>query len=582
MTFRPIDSASAALAADAGLASAILTYVAESGAQTLTDCTRSCTATYDYRHPPLLHSIPGFDSTGAIDPDQQLGWIPYLWVAGPGATGVTVRVRMTRAVGSGTLGLHITDLASYVRGRRLPDAVDTDANGAGETTVTMTATYPFVEGEAYVIAISWASTAGTAEWWFDANTVDGGGAPTGGSPWGGWYDSFIYADQASTYWSNGVDAPTAHADTTAPYAVEVLDGVTYDVAAWGESKASTAEVLPQGRLAFRQEASFSRYVSAKDAIFVWPPMPDRLSDVVVGLTAAQTWVRRTPLSYAKIHGVEIIETVLAPAALGTRYAPEQPASHRAGTGAGLAAAHVIGVRSRVWAIGTLPDYVYGSGAGFGDIASSDDARGNVGYSQLAHTLTRLSTTKAVIQSIPWAEALEYTSGGVGYVQHEVDVLLVCHVLVVGGRLDQTVRLAFDAHSCDYDSTTRPTDYEEVVVDDAPCLVWRAETVADPTAAYWWGFAVPNTTDGTVPVRHSGEAMVNGDVLATDAPIVVRLRVPHAAARAQGVEAKLLVRARVLTTGNQQPFPAGARVYLRTTLLSVVAVPTLLAEHGAAT
>ena len=581
MIVRPIDTASAALGADAQLASAILTYAAETGRAALADCTRSCTATYDYRHPPLLHSVPAGQEEWA-DPDAQLGWLVYLWRAGPGADSLTVRVRCTHSdVTGGTMGLHVTPLDDYYARRVLPPAIDTDAGAAGETTVTLTATdLELVEGDLYVVAVSWASTLhSVSELWFDADTVDGGGLPTGGSGFDDWaYDYLRSANGQTTYWWDG-STFAAFADATVPYLVEILEGAAYATVAWSTGKAADGKPLPNGRLAHRTGLNLARFGVIADFIHVFPSLEERSSLYEGTLTTANIWVRRTALSYVKVHGVEILEGVVAPSALGARLAPEQPTSIRAWRSASQYAETVVGHRSRPLAIAPTPDYSATEPHHY----SPDDPRAIVGYRQLALPVHRLTTTFGTVLLVPWGELAQVNTGGVDYIGRDLLVALVAEVFFAGDAgVPGEITLVWDAWSVVYGSTTRPpaAHQVEVIATTTPYDRPRGE---DSHAAQWWGLVTPNDTDGSMPVRHSGEACVCPTVLSSEAPSRVELRVPASAVRAVEPENQLALRVKSpgrSSTGT--PYGTTARVYLRVVALSVCTVPSLDATDLEAT
>lgn len=506
-TPRPIDTAAASMLADAGLAGAVLTYAADTAIAAVEDCTRECGVGYNLLHPPLLHSIAA-GSTGSTsdfrDPNAERAWHMLLWRTGNDPSSLTVRARVTRAVGAGTLNLHVEELSTLLRRRRLPEACDTVAVGSGESTVSLTSTGVALAAETlYAVCLSFTSTlSATREAWYDSDALDGGGAPTGGTALYSWLPQCAYAT-TGTWWWDGTTM-TAHAETTTPYLIEILQGsVPLTTAVWSSTGKGAAGIAPPGRLGVRQQIAWVP-AAGTDVVFVWPPFGEDTHAYRDGLDA-DDWLIRTALSYVKLHGVEIRETDATWPGYGSGLEPERPATQHAGRYTELTTRHVLEGRGRVWAIAPQPN--------LSDISLVVDAitpAGTLfGYRRLAHPFRRLSGTYQALFSAPVGTPVTWTEGTSSYVNARYRVSVVYTLLdyrAAVGTLAPLIFRATIASSTGADATTGYVWTEEI-----PVTAHNRSIASLPTAGAWWGLA--DSVYFLDVMRFSGEALWNDRMLA---------------------------------------------------------------------
>lgn len=357
MTIRVVDAASAAVAADAQLASPVLQWAADTALAAQTDCTRGAVAAWDFRYPPQLHSIPAGNDDQAA-PAAEFGWYPLLWRPSARVTGLTVRVRCTTYVGPVRLGVHIQRLDDLLRAG-ISARLQTYDTSAGEETATMAVAGISLEpGALYAVCISAQSSLATEgiEGLYDGNHGAAGTALDG------WISPGLYAlndVSRDNYWSEDGVTFAALAEDDRPYLLEIVSGSDPFTAAYDDAKVGAP--VPRGRLLWRVGRAVSNLgqldgadgSDVADVLWCWPPIEERLANSVIG---SGDWIRRTPIAYVHLHSAEIVESVAPLEGYGTLLAPERRAPSAAGTAAAVYADHAVGRYARAYACAPSCDY----------------------------------------------------------------------------------------------------------------------------------------------------------------------------------------------------------------------------------
>lgn len=406
MTIRVVDSASAAVAADAQLASPVLQWPADTALAAQTDCTRGAVASWDYRYPPRLHSIPkGNDDEFST---AELGWTPFLWRPARRVTSIVVRARLTCYVAPVRVGVHLLRLDDLMRGVPVGEPLQWfDTTFGSEQTAVMAVTGISLEADttyAVILSARSATDPEGVEGLYNDNT----GTP--GTALNTWIAPALLADTTSprdNYWSDDGVAFTAVAEDDRPYLVEIVSGSDPFTATYDASKAGGP--LPNGRLLWRVGRAVSNIGTPPgqtgtvwDALWVWPPLLDDPGNVSLG---SGDWVRRTPLGYVDLHSVEIIEGVEALPGYGTLLAPERRTSTGAGQASAVYAEHALGQHPRVYACAPSCDYPSGQAdpSALGGYDHHAGVRANVdgawsfdGAGQLVYTGTWVDVAEVVV------------------------------------------------------------------------------------------------------------------------------------------------------------------------------------------
>lgn len=523
MTERHIDSDR--YAADEQLDSAHLTYVADMGLEAQKDATRGCVATWDYRYPPRLHSIPA-GSDGNADPASEMGFMIFLWRPALYADELVMRVRATGVVGTTTLHLALAPLGELVRGT-IPASRASVSCATGERTVILTASDLSLNPDTvYAVLLMAESTlSSTAEVWYDHNT----GSP--GTALVGWRRAGYYGERngsggaSNTYWGTSSPTYTANAHNIEPYLIEWVTGSSPHTDTWDDSK--VGPTFPVGRLGRRiSDSDVALTGTSYDVVYVWPPIEEDTANLLA-LTATD-WIRRTPLSYVSLHSVEIVETTAALAGIGTSVAPEQPASALAARGVNRFAEHVITHHAPCYAIAPTPDY-------------SDAANpSSLGFSRHAGVEVQLTASYQTLIAEYVGDPHRYSIGSTDYAQATYRVTMLLSLLVLRAEDGDTGDLLFEATITEADGSTTSSTTVTYTHPAAPVTAIPSTGAPRVSAGYWLGGYAPDVADRTPPLMSTSGTWCRR-AWATARPIVVELDVPDDTSNAAGRERLLTVK-----------------------------------------
>lgn len=408
MAFLRVDDS--AYDADSPVSAALVQRVAGNVRVAWEDRTPGATCVYDYRDPLQLHGVPrGYSS-------QLRGVIPYLWRLHPDDTEVTLRVRCTGAGGATTtLGVAVQSLSEL--GNVIPPNTDSDTVSSGSSaTVTLTADVTDLSGWC-VVWLTATSAEGTEEYWIDATEVYVGAS---------WVPLYVILDTSnSEVWSSS----GAFAEGRAPYKLTwgTADktGGTVDTGDFDGDDQTRQPPLPEARLALRHAT-----VSGENRVYVWPPFQtgdgglnsDLDSWDIGGKAADEDLIARTPLAYAKIHGVELRTSATdSLPAIGSSFDAGERVSawgawslYRDGEGTWV-------YRTPVYAVGTCPDGVADA------IDSSVYGLADPGHGRteldLSGTRDYVTFAKSPVGRIPYYK-VDPTGSTSYHLHYEVGALLV--------------------------------------------------------------------------------------------------------------------------------------------------------------
>lgn len=308
MAWQAIDQAE--VQADAQLASHLGKTIASNVRAAQQARLRSCTASWDQRYPPLLTALP----TGG---GQERVGIPLLWYKTARATSLRLRVRHDVQVASLTLGAAVVPWSGYrLALPPIEDSVTCGSTGAQTTELDLDVSAYHPDQLLVVWLIALDASEVTAS---DEELTDGGS----GTGLSGWNTRALECDWAggstATHWSASGD----FVDEIVPYRIDIVSGATAATATWDQSR--TPRVLPAPRFALR----FVKDHGGQDVIYVWPPLEN--GDPTPWLLTTTDWVRRTPVAYTHLLGLELVETAASELpAIGTAYDPGSPASFLSG------------------------------------------------------------------------------------------------------------------------------------------------------------------------------------------------------------------------------------------------------------
>ena len=525
MTVRVIDTACAAVSADAQLASPVLQWAADTGLAAQTDATRGAAAAWDFRYPPQLHSVPS-GNDDEVAPAAELGWMILLWRPAARATSVTLRARITTAVGPCRLGVHFHRLDDLIRGGGIGAPVQTYDTSVGEETAVIAATGLSLEpGALYAVVLSCASSLDTdaVQGLYDRNHGSDATSLTG------WVAPAIYADRHTGhdhYWSEDGVSFSALVEDVRPYCVEIVSGSDPFAADYATASAKSGGPIPRGRLLWRVGRAVSNLINGDtvDALWVWPPVEDRLATVSLG---SGDWIRRTPLGYVQLHSVELVEGVTALPGYGTLLAPERPATSQAGQVPALYAEHALGQHARTYAIAPACDYratqADGVAGGYdhqlGVRANMEGAYTPNVFGGLDFTGTYTTLAETVV-----GDPDQWETDGATYARAVYRVSTLLSLIAQGSGATQAIDLELRATITDLDGSSNPSTAVVLSVPAAPLVRYTQRHIQLTGAdAHWQCFQ--GSSSNRTPQRHSLRGAWCNAAWRVASPVVAELVIP---------------------------------------------------------